>query len=51
MMSLPVLGYMANTNAAYARTRTAILSDTNPYFFSGSQGQGIGSPYEGVNYT
>lgn len=51
LLSLPVLGYMANTNAAYTRTRAAILSDANPYFFSGFQGQGIGGPHEGVNYT
>ena len=51
LLSLPVLGYMANTNAAYTRTRSAVLSDANPYFFSGSQGQGIGGPHEGVNYT
>uniref|UniRef100_A0A7S3M840 Glycoside hydrolase family 125 protein n=2 Tax=Spumella elongata TaxID=89044 RepID=A0A7S3M840_9STRA len=51
LLSLPVLGYLSSENAAYARTRAAVLSDANPYFFSGTQGKGIGGPHEGVNYT
>lgn len=51
LLSLPILGYLSSDNAAYTRTRTAVLSDANPYFFSGLQGKGIGGPHEGVNYT
>lgn len=51
LLSLPVLGYMSASSDAYKRTRSAVLSDANPYFFSGLQGAGIGGPHEGVNYT
>lgn len=51
LLALPVLGYLSNTNAAYTRTRSAMLSEQNPYYFSGTQGAGIGGPHEGVNYT
>lgn len=51
LLALPVLGYLSNANAAYKRTRAAVLSENNPYYFSGTQGAGIGGPHEGVNYT
>jgi meiotically up-regulated gene 157 (Mug157) protein len=51
LLSLPVLGYLSSSSAAYTRTRASVLSDANPYYFSGAQGKGIGGPHEGVNYT
>lgn len=51
LLSLPVLGYLSSSSGEYTRTREAVLSDANPYFFSGLQGKGIGGPHEGVNYT
>jgi uncharacterized protein len=33
--------------ALYARTRSFVWSDQNPWFFQGSAGEGIGGPHEG----
>ena len=33
----------------YQRTRRYALSDSNPYFFRGKAGEGVGSPHEGLN--
>ncbi len=33
----------------YQRTRTYALSDSNPYYFHGKAGEGVGSPHEGIN--
>jgi uncharacterized protein len=51
LLSLPVLGYMKNSHAAYISTRANILSAQNPYFYSGSVASGIGGPHAGFNYT
>ena len=51
LLSLPVLGYLSSANKQYTATRANILSLENPYYFSGTQGAGIGGPHEGVNYT
>jgi meiotically up-regulated gene 157 (Mug157) protein len=51
LLSLPVTGYMSTKNPSYQRTRKAMLSTANPYFYSGSAGQGTGGPHAGVNQT
>jgi meiotically up-regulated gene 157 (Mug157) protein len=51
LLALPTLGYLGTDNAAYQRTRAAVLSSSNPYYFSGAEGAGIGGPHEGVNMT
>jgi len=38
----------APRDARYARTRAAVWSAENPYFFKGSAGEGIGGPHEGL---
>lgn len=46
LLGLPYLG--SSTDAAlYARTRSFVWSDRNPWFFRGSAGEGIGGPHEG----
>lgn len=51
LLSLPVLGYLSKTHNAYQLTREFVLSEENPYYFKGSEGEGIGGPHEGYNYT
>ena len=51
LLSLPFLGFMSNDHPVYKDTRDYVLSDRNPYFFSGSQGAGIGGPHVGYNYA
>lgn len=48
LLSLPVLGYMSRTSDIYQLTRDYTLSARNPFFYSGTQGEGIGGPHEGL---
>ena len=45
LMSLPYLGCCDADDEIYQNTRRFILSDENPYYFSGSAAHGIGSPH------
>ncbi|WP_260855899.1 glycoside hydrolase family 125 protein [Curtobacterium sp. 9128] len=45
LLSLPLLGWCAADDPLYLRTRSAVLSPTNPSWFTGSAGSGIGSPH------
>ena len=50
LLSLPWLGYVASTDPTYLRTRSYVLSTaSNPWFFSGPAGEGVGSPHTGAN--
>lgn len=51
LLSLPVLGYMSTLNPRYVATRNFVLSTSNPYYFAGLQGHGVGGPHEGYNMT
>lgn len=48
LLSLPYLGCCRKDDPLYRRTRRAVLSRHNPYFFEGNAGAGIGSPHAGV---
>ncbi|KAI8826027.1 uncharacterized protein EV422DRAFT_150370 [Fimicolochytrium jonesii] len=50
LLSLPYLGFLPATDPDYLRTRTFILSDSNPYYFSGSAGKGVGGPHVGLGW-
>jgi len=50
LLSLPFLGVVEKNNAIYQATRKYVLSDSNPYFFSGQVGKGIGGPHEGLGF-
>lgn len=50
LLSLPYLGYLSVDDALYQSTRKFLLSDSNPYFFKGNAGEGIGGPHVGLNY-
>lgn len=50
LLSLPYLGYLSMDDPKYQRTRKMVLStSTNPYFFNGTAGQGVGGPHVGLN--
>lgn len=51
LLSLPVLGYMSTSNPVYQATRKFVLSSNNPYFYSGTEGEGVGGPHIGYNYA
>ena len=48
LLSLPYLGCISNHDIIYLNTRRFLLSDSNPYFFKGKAGEGIGSPHTGM---
>jgi meiotically up-regulated gene 157 (Mug157) protein len=45
LLSIPLVGYAHYDQAIYASTRTRILSDKNPWFFTGPVLSGLGSPH------
>ncbi|OII15092.1 metal-independent alpha-mannosidase [Curtobacterium sp. MCBA15_009] len=45
LLSLPMLGWCAVDDPLYLRTRAAVLSPANPYWYAGAAGSGIGSPH------
>jgi len=49
LLGLPVYGWANETDPLYVRTRQLVLSGSNPYYFSGSAGQGTGGPHDGLN--
>lgn len=49
LLSAPYIGYCDVNNEIYQNTRRFILSEDNPYYFSGKVAKGIGSPHTGEN--
>lgn len=49
LLSLPYLGAVKSTDPVYQNTRKLILSGSNPFYFSGKSGAGIGSPHTGLD--
>lgn len=49
LLSLPYLDAIEKENPLYKNTRKFLLSESNPYFFKGSAGDGIGGPHAGVD--
>jgi len=47
LLSLPYLGAVKNTDPVYQNTRKLVLSASNPFFFKGTAGEGIGGPHVG----
>lgn len=45
LLSAPLSGYLAIDDPRYLATRSFVLSEENPYFFTGSAASGIGSPH------
>jgi meiotically up-regulated gene 157 (Mug157) protein len=51
LLALPVLGYISPSHPTYLSTRQYVLSDSNPFYFKGTQGEGVGGPHVGYNYA
>ena len=51
LLSLPYLGEVDVNDTVYQNTRRFVLSEDNPYFFSGRAGCGIGGPHIGYDYV
>ena len=49
LLSLPYLGALPASDAVYQNTRKLILSGSNPFYFEGKAGAGIGSPHTGMD--
>jgi meiotically up-regulated gene 157 (Mug157) protein len=49
LLAMPYLGTVDRNDELYLRTRNFVLSKSNPYYFSGKMGHGVGSPHTGVN--
>lgn len=49
LLALPYLGCVAENDEIYKNTRRMVWSDSNPYFFKGSVGEGIGGPHIGYD--
>ncbi|MBX2924857.1 MAG: glycoside hydrolase family 125 protein [Chitinophagaceae bacterium] len=45
LLGLPYFSNVKTTDPVYQNTRRFILSDSNPYFFKGAAGEGVGSPH------
>ena len=50
LLSIPYLGYKAASDKLYRSTKEIILSQQNPYYYSGSAASGIGSPHTKADY-
>lgn len=50
LLSMDYIGYPAGNKAAAQNTRNLILSEANPYYYTGKQAQGIGSPHTPPQY-
>lgn len=50
LLSMSYLGYKGKDSQVAANTRRLILSEANPYYYSGTEASGIGSPHTPVGY-
>ena len=49
LLALPYLGCVEINDPVYQNTRKLVWSHDNPYFFSGTAGEGIGGPHVGYD--
>ncbi|KAH8547456.1 hypothetical protein BGW37DRAFT_432608 [Umbelopsis sp. PMI_123] len=49
LLSLPYLGFLDQNDETYQNTRRLVLSRSNPYYFEGTRGAGIGGPHVGLS--
>jgi meiotically up-regulated gene 157 (Mug157) protein len=49
LLSLPYLNAISKSDPIYQNTRKLVLSNSNPFFFKGKAGEGIGGPHAGMN--
>ncbi len=51
LLAMPYLGDVELQDSIYQNTRKFVWSKSNPYFFSGDAGEGIGGPHVGYSYA
>lgn len=50
LLSLPFLGFVEKNDPIYLNTRKLLLNlETNPYYYKGDAGEGIGGPHAGLS--
>lgn len=49
LLAMPYLGAVKADDPVYRNTRRYVLSSSNPFFFKGSAGEGIGGPHVGLD--
>lgn len=50
LLSAPYLGYCSEDDPVYQNTRQSILSDENPFYYSGKAASGVGSSHTPKDY-
>jgi meiotically up-regulated gene 157 (Mug157) protein len=50
LISLPLLGFIDQNDPIYLNTRKKVLSNDNPFYFSGKAASGVGGPHVGNSY-
>ena len=48
LLSMPYLGLVKHDDAVYVNTRKFVLSGSNPFFYKGKAGEGVGGPHVGA---
>lgn len=51
LLSLSLIGFLDQNDPVYQNTRKLVLSNDNPYYFSGPRGSGIGGPHVCIKYA
>jgi len=51
LLSIPYLGYTPINGPIYTNTRHFVLSEDNPFYFSGKLARGVGSPHTPKGYV
>ena len=49
LLAMPYLGDVDVNDPIYTNTRKFVWSESNPYFFKGEAGEGIGGPHIGID--
>ncbi len=50
LLAIPYLGYRSADDPVYQNTRRFVLSEDNPYYYSGKAARGVGSPHTPPRY-
>ena len=50
LLSLPYLGSMEKDDVIFMATKKFVLGSTNPFYYKGTAGQGIGGPHVGYGW-
>ena len=51
LLSLPFLNFIDKNDPIYKATRRYVLSENNPYYYSGKAGYGVGGPHNGDGWV